>query len=125
MPPPRGWRELYASEFGDGARSNSGSDPELFDGDFFHHLADAQALGAYAQLAAAFHGDRHAAARDGAEAALVEDVFVVEAAPPALEVADLGARVARVDRHAAQRLDFDEHRGTRRELLRRVEHVGG
>src|SRR5438067_9871334 len=75
MPPPRGCTELYASEFGDGARISSGSVPDLFDGDFLHDFADAQALSAYAQLAAAFHGNRHAAARDGAEAALVEDVF--------------------------------------------------
>src|SRR5438270_13942110 len=95
LPPPHAssprCRRLYASEFGDGARIGSGSDPELFDGDFLDVFADAQTFRAQAVLAAAFHRDGYAAARHRAEAALVEDVCVVEAAAPAFEVADLGS----------------------------------
>src|SRR6266850_5904078 len=98
--------------------------PELLDRDFLHHLADAQALGAHAHAALAADRNGDAAARHAAAAALVEDVLVVQAAAPALEVADLVARIARVDGHASERLDLDEHACVGRQLLRRVEHVG-
>src|SRR6266850_1949048 len=98
--------------------------PELLDRDFLHHLADAQALGAHAHAALAADRNGDAAARHAAAAALVEDVLVVQAAAPALEVADLVARIARVDGHAGERLDLDEHACVGRQLLRRVEHVG-
>src|SRR5437667_6760823 len=75
----------------------------LFDGDFLHHLADAQAPGAHAHAAGAADRNGDRAARDAAAAALVEDVLVVEPAAPALEMADLGARIARVDGDAAER----------------------
>src|ERR1051325_3228324 len=97
--------------------------PVSADVDFLDDFSNPQALGANATLAATLHGNRDAAPRYAAAAALVEDVLVVEPAPPAFEMADLGARVARVDGAAALRLAFHEHPRVERQLLRRVQHV--
>src|SRR5436853_5748817 len=94
------------------------------DRDLLHHLADAQPLRAHAQPPAAAHRQRYRAPRDAAAALQVEDEFRMQPAPPSLEVADLEARVARVDREPARGLDLDEDARVERELLRRVEDVG-
>src|SRR5882672_11700570 len=99
--------------------------PLSLDRDLLHDLADAQPLRAHAQPPAAAHRQRHRAPRDAAAALQVEDEFGVQPASPSLEVADLEARVARIDRAAARGLDLDEDARVERKLLRRVEDVGG
>jgi len=49
--------------------------------------------------------------------------FVIQTASPALEVTHLGARIARVDATAAERLHLDEYARVGGELLCRIEHV--
>src|ERR1700752_3837384 len=98
--------------------------PLSLDRDLLDDLADAQPLRTHAQPSAAAHRQRHGAPRDAAAALQVEDEFRVQPAPPSLEVADLEARVARIDRAAARGLDLDEDARVERELLPRVEDVG-
>src|SRR5437588_12317928 len=86
----------------------SSSPLSLLDHDLLHGLADAQPLRAHAQPPAAAHRQRHRAPRDAAAALQGEDEFGVQPASPSFEVADLEARVARIDRAAAGGLDLDE-----------------
>src|SRR4051812_22770022 len=122
-PPPRKVHGNYTPRIGDGARIRSGSVPELVDGQLLDDLAHAQAFRSHAYAALAANRDGDGAARDAAAAALEEDVLVVEPAAPALEVADLDARVARIEGDAALGLELDKHARVERELLGRVEHV--
>src|SRR5258708_37272986 len=92
--------------------------------DLLPDLADAQPVRAHAQPPAAAHRQRHRAPRDAAAALQVEDEFGVQPASPSLEVADLEARVARIDRAAARGFDLDEDARVERELLGRVEDIG-
>src|SRR2546430_2666783 len=83
--------------------------------------ADAQHVPPDAPPPAAADGQRHRAPRDAAAALQEEDEFGVQPASPSFEVADLEARVARIDRAAARSLDLDEDARVEGELLGGVE----